>query len=183
MNEDKAVEEQSTPLVLEKLEADHNDALLAKAEMRGTTVVTVRKEAAYEVLAYLKTEPELAYTFLVDVTAVDNSEMESELVAFEYARFMVIYHLYSHKEGCGRVRVKVPVHENDLNVASVTGLWKGANWLERETYDMFGINFEGHPNLRRLLTPDDFEGHPLRKDYPLRGRGEREAFNFDKQNV
>ncbi len=182
MNEEKAVEEQSKPLVLEKLEADHTDALLAQDEVRGTTVVVVRKERTYAVLEYLKTDPELAYTYLVDVTAVDNSEMESELMQFDYARFMVVYQLYSYQGQC-RVRVKVPVHENDLSISSVTGLWRGANWLERETYDMFGIHFEGHPDLRRILMPDDFEGYPLRKDYPLRGRGERERFNFDKQNV
>ncbi len=182
MNEEKEVEEQSKPLVLEKLEAAHADALLAADEVRGTAVVVVRKERTYAVLEYLKTDPQLAYTYLVDVTAVDNSLMESALMQFDYARFMVVYQLYSYQGQC-RVRVKVPVHENDLSVSSVTGLWRGANWLERETYDMFGIHFEGHPDLRRILMPDDFEGHPLRKDYPLRGRGERERFNFDKQNV
>lgn len=182
MNEDKEVEEQSKPLVLEKLESDYADALLAQDEVRGTAVVVVRKERVYAVLEYLKTDPELAYIYLVDVTAVDNSRMESELMQFDYARFMVVYQLYSYQAE-SRVRVKVPVHENDLSIPSVTGLWRGANWLERETYDMFGIHFEGHPDLRRILMPDDFEGHPLRKDYPLRGRGERERFNFDKQNV
>lgn len=182
MNEEQEVEEQPKPLVLQKLEENHADALLAQDENRGTVVVVVQKDQAYTVLEYLKTDPELAYTYLVDVTAVDNSRMESELIQFDYARFMVVYQLYSF-QGQPRVRVKIPVHENDLNVASVTGLWRGANWLERETYDMFGIHFEGHPDLRRILMPDDFEGHPLRKDYPLRGRGERERFNFDKQNV
>ena len=182
MSEEKEVEEQSKPLVLEKLEEHHADALLAQDEARGTSVVVVCKDQVYAVLEYLKTDPELAYTFLVDVTALDNSQMESELMQFDYARFMVVYQLYSYR-GQGRLRVKVPVHENDLSIASVTELWQGANWLERETYDMFGINFEGHPDLRRILMPDDFEGYPLRKDYPLRGRGERERFNFDKQNV
>ena len=182
MDEEKAVEEQSRPLVLEKLEERYADALLTQDETRGTVVIVVRKDQVYAVLEYLKTEPELAYTYLVDVTAVDNSRLESELMQFDYARFMVVYQLYSYQGQC-RVRVKVPVHEKDLNVQSVTGLWQGANWLERETYDMFGINFEGHPDLRRILMPNDFEGHPLRKDYPLRGRGERERFNFDKQNM
>lgn len=182
MDDAKAVEEQPKPLVFEKLEAAHPESVLAQEEMRGIPVVTVRKADAYAVLEYLKTDPDLAYTFLADITALDNSSMEDALIRFEYARFMVVYQLYAY-QGHGRLRVKVPVHENDLTVHSVTALWQGANWLERETYDMFGIHFEGHPNLRRILMPDDFEGHPLRKDYPLRGRGEREAFNFDKQNV
>ena len=182
MSEENQVEEQPKPLVLGKLEANYADALLAQDESRGTVVVVIRKERAYAVLEYLKTDPELTYTFLVDVTAVDNSQMESELMQFDYARFMVVYQLYSYQGQC-RLRVKVPVPENDLSIASVTALWHGANWLERETYDMFGITFDGHPDLRRILMPDDFEGHPLRKDYPLRGRGERERFNFDKQNV
>ena len=85
MNEEKAVEEQSKPLVLEKLAADHADALLGQDEVRGTAVVIVRPERAYAVLEYLKTDTELAYTYLVDVTAVDNSQMESELMQFDYA--------------------------------------------------------------------------------------------------
>lgn len=93
MNEEKDVEEQPKPLVLEKLEAHHSDALLAQDEARGSVVLVVRKDQAYAVLEYLKTDPELAYTYLVDVTAVDNSQMESELMQFDYARFMVVYHL------------------------------------------------------------------------------------------
>lgn len=182
MNEEKDVSEQASSLVLEKLAAHYADVLLAQSETRGRIGIVVRKEHAYAVLEYLKTDAELAYTYLVDVTAVDNSQMESELMKFDYARFMVVYQLYSYQGQC-RVQVKVPVHERDLSIPSVTGLWQGANWLERETYDMFGINFEGHPDLSRILMPDDFEGYPLRKDYPLRGHGERESFNFEKQNM
>lgn len=181
MNEEKEVTEETQPLVLEKLKEKFADALLADAETSNGVAVVVDKENSYALLEYLKTE--LAYTFLVDVTAVDNSNLESELMQYDYARFMVVYHLYTFEGETSRIRVKVPVHEKDLKIPSVTKLWKGANWLERETHDMFGIDFEGHPDLRRILMPDDFEGHPLRKDYPLRGRGERERFNFDKQNV
>ncbi len=181
MNEEKEVSEEEQPLVLQKLQDKFADALLASAEIRQGVAVVVNKENIYALLEYLKTD--LAYSFLVDVTAVDNSKLESELIQYDYARFMVVYHLYTYEGETSRIRVKVPVHEKDLKIPSVTQLWKGANWLERETYDMFGIEFEGHPNLSRILTPDDFEGHPLRKDYPLRGRGERESFNFEKQNV
>lgn len=181
MNEEKEVTEEEQPLVLQKLQDKFGDALLASTEIRQGVAVVVNKENSYALLEYLKTE--LAYSFLVDVTAVDNSKLESELMQYDYARFIVVYHLYTYEGETSRIRVKVPVHEKDLKVPSVTQLWKGANWLERETYDMFGIEFEGHPDLRRILMPDDFEGHPLRKDYPLRGRGERESFNFEKQNV
>lgn len=181
MNEEKEVSEEEQPLVLQKLQDKFADALLASTEIRQGVAVVVNKENSYALLEYLKTD--LAYSFLVDITAVDNSKLESELMQYDYARFMVVYHLYTYEGETSRIRVKVPVHEKDLKIPSVTQLWKGANWLERETYDMFGIEFDGHPDLSRILTPDDFEGHPLRKDYPLRGRGERESFNFEKQNV
>ena len=181
MNEEKEeIAEETQPLVLEKLREKFSDALLDDAETQNGISVVVNKENSYALLEYLKTE--LAYSFLVDVTAVDNSQLESELMQYDYARFMVVYQLYTFEGETSRIRVKVPVHEKDLKIQSVTELWKAANWLERETYDMFGIDFEGHPDLRRILMPDDFEGHPLRKDYPLQGRGERERFNFEKQN-
>lgn len=179
--EEKEITEETIPRVLEQLKEKFGDALLEDAESENGVVVVVNKEKSYTLLEYLKTE--LAYSFLVDVTAVDNSNLESELMKYNYARFMVVYHLYTYQGETPRLRVKVPVHEKDLKIQSVTDLWKGANWLERETHDMFGIDFEGHPDLRRILMPDDFEGHPLRKDYPLRGRGERERFNFEKQNA
>ncbi len=181
MAEEKEVTEETQPLVIQKLQEQYAENIIAITENRDGVTVIIGKENSYALLEYLKTE--LAYTYLVDVTAVDNSKLESELMQFDYARFMVVYHLYAYQGETARIRVKVPVHESDLQVPSVTALWKGANWLERETYDMFGIHFEGHPDLRRILMPDDFEGHPLRKDYPLRGRGERERFNFDKQNA
>lgn len=179
--EEKEITEETIPRVLEQLREKFGDALLEDAETENGVVVVVNKEKSYPLLEYLKTD--LAYAFLVDVTAVDNSNLESELMKYDYARFMVVYHLYTYQGETPRLRVKVPVHEKELKIQSVTDLWKGANWLERETYDMFGIDFEGHPDLRRILMPDDFEGHPLQKDYPLRGRGERESFNFEKQNV
>ena len=181
MNEEKEITEETQPLVLKRLREKFPDALLGDAEVSNGISVVVNKENNYAFLEYLKTE--LAYTLLVDITAVDNSNLESELLQYDYARFMVVYQLYTFEGETQRIRVKVPVHEKDLKVSSVTSLWKGANWLERETYDMFGIDFEGHPDLCRILMPDDFDGHPLRKDYPLRGRGERERFNFDKQNA
>lgn len=179
--EEKENTEETIPRVLEQLREKFGDALLEDAESQNGVVVVINKEKSYGLLEYLKTE--LAYSFLVDVTAVDNSNLESELMKYDYARFMVIYQLYTFEGDTSRIRVKVPVHEKELKIQSVTDLWKGANWLERETYDMFGIDFEGHPDLRRILMPDDFEGHPLQKNYPLRGKGERESFNFEKQNV
>ena len=181
MTEEKEIMEDTTPLVIQQLREKFGDGLLSDAEAKDGVVVVVNKDNLYPLLEYLKTD--LAYSMLVDITAVDNSNLEEELMKYDYARFMVVYHLYTFEGETPRIRVKVPINDQDLKVTSVVNLWKGANWLERETYDMFGIEFEGHPNLTRILMPDEFEGHPLRKDYPLRGRGERERFNFDKQNA
>ena len=176
-----AAEEQQ-PLVVQKVQEQYPDAILDVSDARGELTITVRKEGIYELMAFLKSDSELAYNFLADVTAVDYSLMENVLMKQDYARFIVVYHLLStgRKE---RLRVKVSVHEKELSIPSMASIWKVANWLERETYDMFGITFEDHPDLRRILMPDDYEGYPLRKDYPLRGRGERETFNFEEQNV
>ncbi len=127
----------------------------------GDETIVVEREDALEVFRYLKEAPELAFDFLMDVTAVDYLGRQP--------RFEVVYHLYSllYRH---RLRVKIRVPEEDPWVFSLTGLWKAANWLEREVWDMFGIRFEGHPDLRRILMYESFQGYPLRKDYPVAKR-------------
>jgi NADH-quinone oxidoreductase subunit C len=125
---------------------------------RGEAVVVVERARVTAVLETVRDHPELAFDMLSDLTAVD--------YLGRTPRFEVVYQLYSlrHRH---RLRVKVPVPEEDPTVPSATGLWKSALWAERETWDMFGIRFTGHPDLRRILMYPEFEGHPLRKDYPL----------------
>lgn len=130
--------------------------------------VTIGKPAFLKLMKYLKSDSRLQFDYLTDVTAVDYLRQERQ------PRFDLVYHLYSFKNNV-RLRVKMGVAEEDMDVPSLSALWKAANWLEREAYDMFGFHFTGHPDLRRILTPDMFDGHPLRKDYPLRGRGERDV--------
>ncbi len=141
---------------IEKIKKDFGDDILEIKEFRGELTIVIRPDKNIEFLSYLRTE--FSIDFLVDVTAVDWYPKNP--------RFEVVYSLYSlnSKE---RLRVKVPINDGE-SLRSVTQLWKGAGWLEREVYDMFGIKFEGHPDLRRILLWDDFPGHPLRKDFPLR---------------
>jgi NADH-quinone oxidoreductase subunit C len=128
----------------------------------GDWAVILPVERLLEAGAWFRDAPEAAFDFCSDVTAVDWPTRD--------ARFDVIYCLYSvrHRH---RVRLKIRAGEHDP-VPSVSGLWPGANWLEREVYDMFGVRFAGHPDLRRILMPDEWQGHPQRKDYPLEGPGE-----------
>jgi NADH-quinone oxidoreductase subunit C len=109
----------------------------------------------------LRDRPDLAFTFLAEVTAVDFWPREP--------RFEVVYILVSIAQRL-RLRVKVRLHGADPHVATVSGVWPAANWLEREVWDLFGIAFDGHPDPRRLLMPEDWEGYPLRKDYPVQIR-------------
>jgi NADH/F420H2 dehydrogenase subunit C len=125
-----------------------------------TVIVPVPK--LLEVATFLRDAPEAAFDFCSDVTASDWPPRPQ--------RFDVIYCLFSTRHHT-RVRVKVRAGESDP-VPSVTGIWPAANWLEREVYDLFGVNFTGHPNRKRILMPDDWQGHPQRKDYPLEGPGE-----------
>ena len=151
---------------LDKLKTAFAD--LPHSEFRGQTRVVAPKAALYEVLGWLKTQA--GFDLLVDVTCVDylNYRGASD-------RFGLVY-LLASTESNERITVRAFVNEPDLEVPSVVPLWEAANWLEREVYDMFGIVFTGHPDLRRILMPDEFEAHPLRKDYPLQGRGERHNF-------
>lgn len=132
----------------------------------------VDREHVRPVLSYLKEDPELAFDFLSDVTVVDHLLLEIPEVG---ERFAVVYQLNSLAKS-HRYQVKARVPGDDPRVSSVVDLWSSALWGEREAHDMYGVIFEGNPDLRRLLMPEDYPGFPLRKDYPLRGRGERDAF-------
>jgi NADH-quinone oxidoreductase subunit C len=126
----------------------------------GDDVVVIGKGALLSVMTFLKDKPQ-DYAMLLDLTCVDYRG--------EDPRFEMVYHLFSLTDN-QRIRIKTRLGEKDLRIASLTPLWKNANWLEREVYDLFGVQFEGHPDLRRLFMYDGFEGYPLRKDYPLRRR-------------
>lgn len=142
------------------LEAALPGALLRQADQRGQTVLIVRRERIRETLALLRDHPDLQFTMLMDVTGVDYLGMDRE------PRFNVVYNLMSMPLNT-RIRVKVEVDEGDEVVPSVTPDWPTANWLEREVYDMLGIRFSGHPDLRRILMPHDWQTYPQRKDVPL----------------
>lgn len=130
----------------------------------GEVTLLIDKTHAHAAVKALRDDPGLSMTLLSDVTAVDYYEMGRE------PRFDVVYHLLS-LEHAHRIRLRAPVGEEpaDCRIDSVTDLWKGADFMEREVYDMFGIRFDNHPNLQRILMPDNWEGHPLRKDFPLGG--------------
>ena len=141
---------------------------LAVSQFRCQSRVVVPAQRAHEVLEFLLRER--ALDLLVDLTCVD-------YLGYPGAkdRFGLVYML-ANSETAERLTVRALVNDPDPTVRSVVDLWEGANWLEREVWDMFGIRFAGHPDLRRILLPEEFTAHPLRKDYPLQGRGERHNF-------
>lgn len=146
-------------LTIRRLREAFSSSLLDVTAFRGEVTALVKREDIVRVCRFLRDDPDLQYDFLSDLTGVDR------LGLGEGPRFEVVYHLYSipHR---WRVRLKVRVAEGEA-VPSVTSVWETANWHEREVYDMLGIPFEGHPDLRRIILPEDFEGHPLRKDFPV----------------
>lgn len=149
-------------ITLGKLKQRFAPEVLAQHAEHGDDTVTVKRESWRDVMRFLRDDPELRYNFLMDLTAVDNLSMGS---MGRTPRYEMVAHLYSlpHNQ---RVRVKAPVPDDDPRIDSLMPVWVGANWFEREVYDMFGLTFDDHPDLRRILMYDEFEGHPLRKDYP-----------------
>lgn len=141
---------------------------LAASEFRGETRLIVPLASLHDVLRTLKESH--GFDMLVDMTCVDYLNYRDAK-----DRFGLVY-LLANTETNGRITVRCFVNDPEPSVPSVVGLWEGANWLEREVWDMFGIRFTGHPDLRRILLPEEFTAHPLRKDYPLQGRGERHNF-------
>lgn len=146
---------------LRELQEKFPASIISHRFYRGALTVTVRKEDILSLCRFLRDNKSFQYNFLADLCGVDHFDQQP--------RFEVVYHLYSLKNN-SRLRVKVPVDEKECSVDSVSEIWATANWHEREAYDMYGIIFKNHPNLRRILNPDDFEGYPLRKDFPLKGK-------------
>jgi len=146
--------------VVVKLRERFPDAVREVRQFRDELTVVLAPAAIREACRFLRDDPELRYEFLSDLTSVDRLRLPEASPRFE-----VVYHLTSMRNA-SRLRLKVRVEEGEA-VESVTAVWEGANWLEREVYDLMGIPFRDHPDLRRLVTPDDFEGHALRKDFPV----------------
>ena len=140
---------------------------LESSVFRGQTRVVVPEPRSFDVLAFLR---ERGFDLLVDVTCVDYLDFKGAT-----SRYGLVY-LVANTATNQRLTVRVFVDDPHPTVRSVVALWEGANWLEREVWDLFGIRFAGHPDLRRLVMPEEFTAHPLRKDYPLQGRGERHNF-------
>ena len=157
------------------------DAGLKASEFRGMTTIVASPEKLHDLARFLRDSPECQYDFFSDIMGIDYLDYPAPMPG----RFSVVYLLASTKFNT-RLTLKTFVDptvdtsgidfDPGLEVDSVTDIWPGAEWPEREVYDMYGIRFRNHPDLRRILTWRDFPGHPLRKDYPLRGRGEREHY-------
>jgi len=147
---------------IDRINSKYKGVILDSHDFRGDQTITVQKNALIELFKFLRDDPELDFKFLMDLTAVDYLNRKD-------SRFEVVYHFYSLKHN-HRLRVKVPVSEDDCTIDSVSSLWKTANWYEREVWDLYGIKFNGHPDMRRILLYEEFKGHPLRKDYPINKR-------------
>jgi NADH-quinone oxidoreductase subunit C len=149
--------------ILDKITARFGAAVRETHSFRGDDTALVDAGSLIELAGFLKGDPDLDFNILMDLTAVDCSGLDKPY------RFEVVYHFYSLAKN-HRVRVKVPLDEERPEAPTLTGLWPIANWFEREVWDLFGIRFTGHPDLRRILMYEEFTGHPLRKDYPVNQR-------------
>jgi NADH-quinone oxidoreductase subunit C len=151
--------------ITRRLQERFGDRILRATSMFGQDAITIRGDAIRDVAVFLRDDADLAMNFLMDLAGVDYLEYGDD----RPWRYEVAYHFYSLEQN-HRYRVKVAVPEDQLEVPSIWDLWRIANWMEREVFDMYGVRFLGHPNLRRILCHDEFVGHALRKDYPINRR-------------
>lgn len=147
-------------IILDRLKASLPDIQVETSEYKDELTLQLQKKDVVDVCKVLKHDSELKFLLSEDITAVDWARGKN--------RFTVVYHLFSLKNKFTLV-VKADVDESDCNIDSVSSVWRAANWQEREVYDMYGIKFNNHPDLRRMYMPEEFEYHPLRKDFPLLG--------------
>jgi NADH-quinone oxidoreductase subunit C len=148
---------------LEAVKKKFASEVISEHAQHGDETLVLKAAQIRSICEFCRDDPALAMDMLTDLTAVDYLMQGREV------RFEVVYHLYSTTQR-HRLRLKLPVSEDKPEVASVTGVWKSANWMEREVWDLYGIRFDGHPDLRRILLYEEFVGHPLRKDYPIAKR-------------
>jgi len=144
--------------LVNQLNLKFGEQVVLMTELSDLPNFQASREQINNVLSYLKTDPALKFNFLTDITGVHYPDREAQLC--------VVYHLHSFINNT-RIRVKVFLNEGNLHIPTATDLWNGANWMERETYDYFGIEFDGHPDLRRILNVDDMVAFPMRKEFPL----------------
>lgn len=156
------------------LKSRFGEALLGEETQGDHQFYRVKPESLLDICQALATETKLDVRLLADITSIDWLDHANE----SDGRFEVLYNLYSIKNQ-HRFFLSIRLAGDNPSIASVTPVWRGANWMEREVYDMMGIQFEGHPNLERILTDDDMEGHPLRRDYPLTYEMPRFSHNKD----
>ena len=159
--------------IITKVHDKFPSVTLDTTQFAGEDIIHIQGSHNLDVLKLFRDN---GFNFLADITAVDNLTLSG------FERFAVVYHLLSHKT-VERVTVKAYVPEDKPELPSAESLWKTADWQEREIYDLFGISFKGHPNLIRIMNPDDYEGHPLRKDYPRLGRKERDDFPVVERGI
>jgi len=152
-----AAENEQLQTIVETIKQRLPGGIVSEETTYGDLVLNVDRRQCHDVLRQLR---DTGFDFLADIAGVDLLKLEHD------DRFQLVYNLYSISKNL-RVRVRISVPEDDMNVPSVADIWAAANWAEREAYDMFGFNFEGHPNLARILCHREFEGHALRKDYPV----------------
>jgi NADH-quinone oxidoreductase subunit C len=146
--------------IIKKVRNDQGDVIELSEVNLGDPVLFLGKEAIHGILEYLKKDPDLDFDYLSHITGADYLNEDRE------PRFEVVYELHSLEKNHS-IRIRVAIDERDPTVPTISDLWKGALYPERELFDMFGFNIEGHPNLSRLIMPEEWEGNPLRKDYPL----------------
>ena len=151
-------------ILFNSIKSSISEQIISELEYRGEATLVVQKNSILEICKKLKSD--FGFTYLADLTAVDYLEMK-------FPRYEVVYLLHRFGDEYDenvRLRLKAPVEAEDCSIDSVTSVWRGANWLEREAFDMFGIVFNGHPDPRRILMPEDYPEFPLRKDFDVRNR-------------
>ncbi len=157
--------------IAEKVKSKFPDEVLDITPFRDQVSITLKRDKIIDICRYLHDNPELSFNYLSDLCGTDYPHKDP--------RFEVVYNLYSIKHRHG-IRLKALIPEQDPSIDTVVSVWIGANWHEREACDMYGIVFKGHPDLRRILMPEDWEGYPLRKDYPLKGPEDSEYRGYEE---